>query len=677
MPHTTHNYASKSLNILYAQEGKESPFNQDVFRYLCKHFQVTLGYDDAIIKYVEFYQKHDYFADIVIIDNTFGLELIHEILDINPHQKFIVNVREDNYANLTKFYESDIRNFIHEPLDATKVADTIAKIIHAIDYNKLLIRHIQEYNRLDQESTSLINSYENRIAQMQNLLQKQNDFFASMSHEFRAPMNAIIGMSQILMDDTNLTKRQADTATTINKSAGMLLGLINDILDFSKIEAGKLSLEKIPFDINTIFDYLADMVGLKIKEKNLELIFHIDHQLGKSYIGDPLRISQILLNLMGNAVKFTDKGSISLITKVLESNENEVELLFEVKDTGIGIKQEQLEHLFENYTQAGGDTTRKYGGTGLGLSIAKQLSKLMDGDVWAESSYGEGTSFFVKISLEKNANESKRRYHLPSKDLMRKRILLVDSREKSLDALRNILEYFHMEVSMACNIKEAHEALTTKEFEILFIDEEMFYQCEGDTCRLEQKEHIVILEDWMDSLQKDEASYLPGHLYLKRPFTQQTLFQTILKLYNYQTAIAPQEKKATKEDLKSLGHQRLLLAEDNEINQAVIKGLLRESELEVICANNGQEAVDILLNTSVPFKLILMDINMPQLNGFEATKKIRQFEKFNTTAIVALTGDTSQEDAKKAKEAGMQGHLSKPIDVNALYEVLMRYLRKA
>jgi signal transduction histidine kinase/CheY-like chemotaxis protein len=674
LPHTTHNYASKSLNILYAQEAKESPFNQDVFRYLCKHFQATLGYKEAIEKYVAFYHAHDYFTDIVIIDNTFGLALIHEILDINPQQKFIINVREDNYTNLSEFYSSDIRNFIHEPLDTTKVADTIAKIIHAIDHNKLLIRHIQEYNRLDQESTTLINSYENKIAQMQNLLQKQNDFFASMSHEFRTPMNAIIGMSQILMDDTNLTKRQADTATTINKSAGMLLGLINDILDFSKIEAGKLNLEKIPFDINTIFNYLADMIGLKIKEKNLELIFDIDHNLNKSFIGDPLRVSQILLNLLGNAVKFTDKGSITLATKVLSSDETHRELLFEVRDTGIGITKEQLGHLFENYTQAGGDTSRKYGGTGLGLSIAKQLSKMMHGDVWAESTYGKGTSFFVKITLEKDTHESKRRYRLPSKELMKKRILLADTREKSLEALRNILEYFHMDITTACSVHEAYEALTKHEFEILFIDEDLFYKCEGDTCRLDKKEHIVILEDWMDSLQKDEASYLPGHLYLKRPFTQKTLFETILKLYNFQNEESSTEKSATKEDLKTLGKQRILLAEDNEINQAVIKGLLRESEIEVICANNGQEAVDALLSSTEVFKLVLMDINMPKLNGLEATKKIRQFEKFNETAIVALSGDTSQEDALKTKEAGMQGHLDKPIDVNALYEVLMRYL---
>jgi signal transduction histidine kinase/DNA-binding response OmpR family regulator len=674
LPHTTHNYASKSLNILYAQEGKISPFNQDIFRYLCKHFQATLGYKEAIEKYVAFYNHHDYFADIVIIDNTFGLELIHEILDINPQQKFIINVREDNYTNLSEFYSSDVRNFIHEPLDTTKVADTIAKIIHAIDHNKLLIRHIQEYNRLDQESTTLINNYENKIAQMQNLLQKQNDFFASMSHEFRTPMNAIIGMSQILMDDANLTKRQADTATTINKSAGMLLGLINDILDFSKIEAGKLSLEQIPFDINTIFNYLADMIGLKIKEKKLELIFDIDHNVNKSFIGDPLRVSQILLNLLGNAVKFTDKGSITLATKVLSSTETHRELLFEVRDTGIGITKEQLGHLFENYTQAGGDTSRKYGGTGLGLSIAKQLSKMMHGDVWATSTYGQGTSFFVKITLEKDTHESKRRYRLPSKELMKKRILLADTREKSLEALRNILEYFHMDITTACSVHEAYEALTKHEFEILFIDEDLFYKCEGDTCRLDKKEHIVILEDWMDSLQKDEASYLPGHLYLKRPFTQKTLFETILKLYNFQNEESSTEKSATKEDLKTLGKQRILLAEDNEINQAVIKGLLRESEIEVICANNGQEAVDALLSSTEVFKLVLMDINMPKLNGLEATKKIRQFEKFNETAIVALSGDTSQEDALKTKEAGMQGHLDKPIDVNALYEVLIRYL---
>lgn len=665
----------QGLNILYAEHDERSDFNKTIFGFMCKSLQSSFTLNDILTQYNDFKDKNGYYFDIVIIDNTLGLEILTKILELNPKQNIIINVKLDSDKYISEFHSNNIDYFINEPLNMTSVSATISTILEGSDYNNLLTRHIKEYERLDNESSKLIRKYENRLLEMENRLQAQSDFFASISHEIRTPMNAIIGMSQILMDDSSLAKQQMQTAHTINRSSNMLVGIINDILDFSKIEAGMLTLEHISFDLNMILDYLADMIGLKVKDKGLDLVFDINHNVDKNFVGDPLRISQILLNLIGNAVKFTDKGSILLQTKTLQSSENESFIQFEIRDTGIGIKKERLDSLFQNYTQASDDTSRKYGGTGLGLSIAKQLASLMDGEIWAKSEYGQGTSFFVKIRLDKDSTDTRRRYHLPSKDLMKKKVLVVDSRQKSINALKYMLEYFHMPVTSALNIEEIDKALLEDKFDILFIDEDMFRRYENNSTMLQNVDKIVILEDWLDSLKKSANQYIDGFSYLKRPFNQQMLFDTILGVYGYKNEHKIEKKDTfTKDDLKKLGTHKILLAEDNKINQKVIKGLLLDTDIEVVCADDGHKTIDELFNSKHLYKLILMDINMPNLNGYETTQKIREDKRYNETIIVALSGDTSDKDIKKAEDAGMQEHLAKPIDVKALYKVLISSL---
>ena len=516
-----------------------------------------------------------------------------------------------------------------------------------------------------------------KLQDMERKFQAQADFFASMSHEIRTPMNAIIGMSQILIDDDSLQKKHKETIKIINNSSNMLLGIINDILDFSKMEAGMLRLENTAFDLNMILDYLADMMGLKVKEKGLDLVFNVSHNVDKSFIGDPLRISQILLNLIGNAVKFTDKGSVTLKIQTLKTVDSNPYLQFEVVNTGIGVKKDRLDALFQNYAQAQNDTARKYGGTGLGLSISKQLTTLMNGEIWAQSVYGEGTSFFVNILLQKDSLESNRRYRLPSKALMKKKVLIVDSRAKSVDALKHMLEYFHMYVIQALNIEDAKEFLKEHKVDILFIDEKLCEPCFSDAkSQMHQVKNIVILEDWMDSLSKSDDEYKPQYQYLKRPFNQQTLFETLLNLYNVKSERKNEEKNQyTKDDLNELGTHKILMAEDNKINQRVMKGLLQGTNIEIVCVDDGQSVIAELGNSEYKYKLILMDINMPNLNGHEATQKIRQNAIYDDVVIVALSGDASLEDVAKAQESGMQGHLSKPINVQELYKVIISYLK--
>ena len=441
-----------------------------------------------------------------------------------------------------------------------------------------------------------------------------------MSHEIRTPMNAIIGLSQVMIDEKDLSSSQLEHIQTISRSSNMLLGLINDILDFSKIDAGKLELEEISFDLNMILDYIADMVGLKAQEKGIELIFDIDYSVRSSFIGDPMRISQILLNLMSNAIKFTDEGSITLTIRTLDTTGSKVHIQFEVSDTGIGLTNEQLKHLFENYTQADKSTTRMYGGTGLGLAISKQLVKLMHGRIWAESKDGEGSTFFVIATLDIDKPDERRAYHLPSKEIMQKRILIIDLHKKSAQALMHMLGYFHMQVENVQTVEEADFLLQNEEFDIIFIDDSMYNLCDIDACKQIQMPMVVIIENWMSDLSKNHYIERKADTYLKRPFNQQMLFDTIVRLYSDDKTVQYDKKKVyTKDDLKALGKQYLLLAEDNPINQRVMQGLLDDSGYELTFEENGEQAVNAV-KSSQKFDLVLMDISMTVMNGYEATK---------------------------------------------------------
>jgi len=664
-----------NLTILYAGSDEEHNLNKTILCSMSEHFHSSNCSEQIINKYYNFKKENGFFFDIVIIDNTFSLDIINIILDLNPKQNIIVNIKLNNNKNISKFYIYDIKHFIYEPLVKDSIHQVISKIIKKNDDNKFLVRQMYEYEKLDIQNSNLITKYENKIQEMENKLKAQSDFFASMSHEIRTPMNAIIGMSQILIDDNSLSESQLDTANTINRSSNMLLGIINDILDFSKIEAGKLNLESISFDLNTILNYLADMIGLKIQEKNLELIFNVEYDVEKNFIGDPLRVSQILLNLMGNSVKFTDKGSITLFVRSLKDTNLESYIQFEVKDTGIGIEKDRVKKLFQNYSQAGSDTSRKYGGTGLGLSISKQLSTLMDGEIWAESEFGKGTSFFVNIKLKKDLQNSKRKYRLPSQELIKKKILILEDKEKSAYSLKHMLEYFHLNIVNSFSIENAKEHLKNKKFDILFVDEELFYKTDIDNLNLNNIDKIVIIKAWIDNPNKNKE--LSNYTSLKRPFNQQTLLETIMNLYNFKSEDKKVNKTIyTKEDLKELGKHKILIAEDNKINQKVMKGLLIDTQIEIVFSDDGQKCIDELFSDkNKNYKLILMDINMPNLDGYEATKKIRENKKYDYVDIIALSGDTSTEDIQKTKDVGMQGHLAKPIDVKALYKTLILYLK--
>ncbi len=663
----------ETMSVLYAQEGDENLFNQKILKSIFNDFHTSLGLEDALNKYMNFKDLTGKYIDLLIVDNRFGLDICRTILSIHPKQKIIIRVKLYNNEHLSEYYINGFDNFIYEPLSKLSIDKVISNIIEKNDYTKLLARSLEKES--SGNISEIVSEYEGKLEESNRKLEQRSEFFASMSHEIRTPMNAILGMSQILMDDATLTKEQLENAKTINRSTTMLLGIINDILDFSKIEAGKLSIESTSFDINMILSYLADMISFKTQEKGINITFEIDHGIAKIYLGDPLRISQILLNLIGNAVKFTDKGGITLTVKTLESeDELHSRVLFEVADTGIGMSKDQMANLFQSYTQASSDTSRKYGGTGLGLTISKQLVELMDGKIWVESEVGKGSHFFVDLLLENDPTQTKRKYRLPSKDIMSWRVLIVDAHLKSVSSLQNLLKYFHIDTQIATNAVQTKEILSKHRFDLLFIDEDMFDIFKFATYKEKTKVKIVVIEDWVRSLKSQKTFDSTIDELLKRPFTQQMIFKTLANLYNMGDHYSAQEMSTPKMKVKELGRHKILIAEDNLINQKVMKGLLLGTELELEFANDGLEALKALQNTDELPKMIFMDINMPNLDGYMATESIRRNSDYNDVIIVGLSGNSQSKEIQKAKDVGMQDYLLKPIEVEELYKVLLKYL---
>ena len=670
---TNHEKHRSNISILYAEYDESNYFNQAVFKSFFTQVHSSNGLEDTLNKFHNFKDINNTYFDVVILDNRLGLDICNKLRNTNKSQQIIIQIGLDNNKNLSDFYINGFDNFLYEPLSKASIEKSIYSAAEKIEYLNQLTRAKEEQNK---EITGIVSKYENKLHDSERKLEERSSFFASMSHEIRTPMNAIIGLSQVLTEDKSLNKNQLETAKTINRSSNMLLEIINDILDFSKMEAGKLSLEKTSFDLNMILSYVADMTSLKAKEKGIYLTFDINHNIGKNYLGDSLRISQILLNLVSNAIKFTQKGGVILSIRTIDLDNGKSTIEFEVKDTGIGLSEEALLKLFQNYTQASDDTSRKYGGTGLGLTITKQLVELMRGKIWVDSVEGEGSSFFVNIKLD--TDKEKRNYRLPSRDIMNMQVMIIDSDLNSRESLTNLIEYFRMPVKGSSNLDEAIRLLNEDKYDILFVDKYMYKSIDVNKYKLNKKCHVILIDDWKNILNNDGTDYDVVDEVLKKPFQQQMIFEILSRLYSIngiQNSELTQVDKFNKEDLLALGEHTILVAEDNLINQKVMSGLLSGTNLKLIFADDGQKALDALKENPQKYELIFMDINMPNLDGYMATQIIRQNTLYDNISIIGLSGHSSEEDLKKAKDVGMQDYIVKPIDVEILHSMLIKHIK--
>ena len=513
----------------------------------------------------------------------------------------------------------------------------------------------------------------------------KSDFLANMSHEIRTPMNAIIGMAHLALK-TDLNAKQHDYLKKVDISAKSLLGIINDILDFSKIEAGKMDMESVDFQLEDTLDNISTLVGIKTQEKGLELLFKTDPSVPRALVGDPLRLGQILINLSNNSVKFTDSGEIVICSELIKKDDKQVTLKFSVRDTGIGMTADQAAKLFQPFVQADSSTTRKYGGTGLGLTISKRLAEMMGGKIWVESEHGQGSTFSFTANFGLGKEKAKKRFR-PSQDLRGMKVLVVDDNATSRDIFQEMLESFSFEVSMAASgaegITELESAEEDKPFELVVMDWKM-PGMDGIEASRRIKNHtglskipaIVLVTAYgrEEVMQQAEGVGLEG--FLLKPVNPSMLFDTIMQAFGEavpEISRVTQRQEQEAETLKHIQGAQLLLVEDNEINQQVAKEILEGAGLNVALANNGQEAVNAVKENE--YDAVLMDVQMPVMDGYTATREIRKDERFKELPIIAMTAHAMAGDEDKSLQAGMNGHVTKPIDPDQLFSTLQKWIK--
>jgi two-component system sensor histidine kinase/response regulator len=486
---------------------------------------------------------------------------------------------------------------------------------------------------------------------------------------------------------TEMQPRQQDYIEKVYGSAQSLLGIINDILDFSKIEAGKLEMEHIPFRLDEVLNNLGNLIAVKAQEKGLELLFDTHPDVPSALIGDPLRLGQILLNLCGNAVKFTEEGEIVVRTEPVRVTDDEIEIKVSVQDTGIGMTPEQRAKLFQSFSQADTSTTRKYGGTGLGLTISKKLVEMMDGNIRVESEPGKGSAFIFNAVFGRAADMETIEETAALSDLDKLKVLVVDDIASAREMLQTTLESFSFRVTCVASGKAALEAIDAASpddpYKLVLMDWKM-PQMDGietsrrikDMPELADMPTIIMVTAYglEDVMQQVEDVGLEGLLI--KPVTPSTLLDTIMGVVGKKGGI---RKAGRSEDhwkiqtLDGIRGAHVLLAEDNKINQQVAEELLAQAGLKVTIANNGREAVEMLAGKN-EYEAVLMDMQMPELDGYEATRTIRRNPEFADLPIIAMTANVMAGDREKCLEAGMNDHVAKPIEPDKLFRTLVQWI---
>ena len=561
--------------------------------------------------------------------------------------------------------------FYWESASITPVKGPTDELMHYVAVKKVITERKNFIKELEDAK---------RVAEVAN--HAKSAFLSNMSHEIRTPLSAIIGFSDLVLK-TGLSAKQHVYVKKISNSGKLLLSVINDILDFSKIEADRMELERIEFSLETVLTQLIPVIQYKALEKRIEFLISHSADVPPYLLGDPVRLGQVLMNLLGNAIKFTESGEVELSIDLVGQSQDNLQVCFTVRDTGIGMTSEQIQTLFQPFTQADGTTTRRFGGTGLGLSISKRLVEMMGGNIRVESMDGQGSNFSFNASFGRSTTAADP-WIVP--DIIHSlRILIVDDSLVSRLALKKLLRFLPVEVEVvdsgadAIKAVRAHDAVSP--YHLVLMDWHMPDMDGIETIRnikkdgtLQNSPHIVMLTAFGKERERDEALAAGADDFLHKPMTQSDMYDTIIRLFVPGQHAAATGAKTTEEEGYNFGALHLLLVEDNELNRQIACELLEMVGATVAVAGNGCEAVEMVVNGDQRFDVVLMDIQMPEMDGIQATRLIRGNSRFSELPIIALTAHAFAEERQRTQDAGMNDHVTKPIEPRELMESICRQL---